>query len=129
MPHNPRNRDIRAAEHERAQAVTPTDEQITEAMGRAVELRRRTAVQPDQVQATPFSAYEARDLTRGYRTHSWWYRMHHKGPDPWWWIGVLSQVIGDWHRDWHVWLNVDDGRVHLRFQRPWRGDEDECPYP
>ena len=130
MPHNPRKRDIRALD--RPLPIVLTNDQIAEAMERALALRLRSAVDPEVVETQAMDVWDAMDLTRGYRTHSWWYRMNHEGPDPWWWIGWVHETPGgEWwrKRTWEVWLNVDDGRVHLRFDRPWRGDEDECPYP
>ena len=100
-----------------------TDEQIADAMDRAVALRRRTAVNPDAVEGQAMTASDAMGVTRNHRLHSFLAGR----PDPWWWIGWVHDTPprdGADRRTWAVWLHVTDGRVWLRLQRGWAGDDE-----
>jgi hypothetical protein len=112
MPHNPR----RTRDRDPIAEVL-TDEQIGEAMARAVELRQRCILDPACASPQPMPAWDAMMFTRGYRRHSWDYRTEHTGPDPWWWIGWVHEPVGDDRRTWEVWLDVQEGRVWLKRAR------------
>jgi len=122
-----------ATERERGRITAAlTDEQIIDAMGRALELRRRSAIEPERVTAQTLRAAEAIDLTRNYRHHSHGYRVQHlpdpddltePRTDPWWWIGWVHYSLGEERQTWEVWLDIEAGRVWLKYDRPWLGDE------
>ena len=126
MPFNPR----RPRKSEEPPSVVLTASQITAAIDIAVELRRRAAINANEVQGQPLHPADAVRSTEGYRLHSESYKMKRRGitaPDPWWRVGWVSQQPeGSWMtppsqtaflRTWEVWLNVDDGRVWLRSKR------------
>ena len=119
MPFTPRR------ERERPDQLPPllADEQIADAMGRAVALLRRTALNPDAVEGQAMNAWDAMSITRNYRLHSFLAGRS----DPWWWIGWVHDTPprnGADRRTWAVWLNLEDGRVWLRLHRGWAGDDD-----
>jgi hypothetical protein len=135
VPHNPR----------RSRALNPpttilTDDQIAEAMARAVDLRRRTARDPDAVRPQAMSAADAVRMTETWRLNTRWYRFghgHDPDHDPWFWVGWVgletpwgfATPLGQdrYRGTWAVWLNVEDGRVWLRWERHGRVADD--PYP
>lgn len=137
MPFNPR-RDKRPPA---PPPVDITDAQIAAAMERAVALRRRNAVRPERVRAQPMFAQDAVRATEDCRT-SYHYRIAQArglAPDPWWWIGWVHQEepspwppppgCRPYNRTWAVWLNVDDGRVWLRWERHVAATDPGDPYP
>lgn len=85
-------------------------------------------MRPDEVTAQPMLASDAMSITRSYRRHSWGARLDRSGPDPWWWIGWVHQTPDrdrTRRRTWAVWLDIEDGRVGLRFQRIFGFDDDD----
>lgn len=102
-------------------------DQIQTAVAQAVELRRRTAVNPDEVQGHALHPSDAIQSTEGYRrkrqkdARFQWQKPEH---DPWWRVGWItheplvsldsppSQTL--YRRTWEVWFNIEDDRVWLR---------------
>lgn len=138
MPFNPR-RERRAPP---PPAVRLTDEQIAEALERALTLRRRAANDPAQVTAQAMTAYDAIRATEQYRDRSYRYRVRHTfagQADPWWWIGWVHQEAPSdytpfagrlgYRRSWEVWLSSEDGRVWLKLERYGKAWGVDDPYP
>lgn len=137
MPHNPR----RSRSPEPDPAVSFTKEQIAGAIDRALEIRRRTAVNATDVSAQPMNPHDAVRSTEAYRYHSHSYRRKHLGKevdDPWYQIGWIEQVtrwdfVTDLGHDhycqiWEVWLSVSDGRVWLKYDRSLNWPDEDDPY-
>ena len=119
MPFTPR----RERERPDPTAVLLTDQQIADAMDRAIALRRRTAISLDTVEGQAMTVSDAMGVTRNHRLHSFLAGRE----DPWWWVGWVHDKPGgdmERRRTWAVWLNVADGRVWLRLQRGWAGDDE-----
>jgi hypothetical protein len=121
-------------------AISLTDEQIACAMTRAVALRRQSASHAATVTAHPRRADDAIRATETWRFHTRWQRLargDRSERTPWVWIGWVSVETTPWGfarfdreryaEAWEVWLNVDDGRVWLRWERHGRFADD--PYP
>ncbi len=140
MPFTPR----RAKGPEPPPPIDLTDEHVMAAMDRAAEIRRRNAVNPSEVSIQPMAAIDAMRATQNYRLRSYAYRLHHHDsttPDPWWFVGWIGQEPSErdvglavslrLSRSWEVWLNVEDGRVWLKFDRQIaRATRDrDDPYP
>jgi hypothetical protein len=107
-----------------------TMEQIQNAVDQAVNLRRRTAINPDEVRSHALHPADAVRSTEGYRRNRrgdaslQWQQPE---SDPWWRVGWVMQepVVSldappsqtQFRQTWEVWLNVDDERVWLKLPR------------
>lgn len=137
MPHNPR----RSPYPEPEPATVVTDEQIAAAMAAAVALRRRTVRDPDDVQPQPLDAYNAVRYTESDRSLSYWHRLHREGrADPWYLVGWVNQETRcevdpfglRWcacRCGWDAYLNVEDGRVWLRWARQYTNKDERDSHP
>jgi hypothetical protein len=117
-----------------------TNDQIAEAMAKAVALRRKTACDSAVVDVVALDARDAARATEGWRLNT---RRHRNGRDAddeaWFlvgWVGVevpwvFANELGRscYAATWQVWLNADDGRVWLRLERHGRWAEAGDPYP
>lgn len=118
-----------------------TNDQIAEAMGRALTLRRKTACNPEDVTSQAMSADDAVQSTLRWRQHMRFYRWRwtvDPHTDPWYRIGWIHQLtpwpfitpLGRDHFDqtWDVWLNITDRSIHLRYERGTNWPDENDPY-
>jgi hypothetical protein len=120
--------------------IALTDQQIAEAMARAVALRKQSACDAATVTAQPRHSDDAIRATKTWWFHTRWRRLargDRTERPAWVWIGWVSvetrprgvaRFGGDRYSEaWEVWLNVADGRVWLRWERHGRFADDPFP--
>jgi hypothetical protein len=103
---------------------------IAEAMTRAHAQRCHPGIDPASVEIVALDSLDAVEKTERSWRHRygiWARRLNATPPDPWWLVGWLTIDVFPMPRRWAVWLNGEDGRVHVRFQRNGQGADD--PYP
>jgi hypothetical protein len=131
VPHNPRRQRVQ-------DATDPalTGERIAAALDRASALRRKTAIDPDDVRIVPLNVSKATQSTENRRAPVDWDRPAER--DPWVLVGWVKLERGwgftdrygwdRYDRTWEVWLNVDDDRVWLKLGR-WSCRPKDDPLP